>query len=469
MPSKQLASNPDANKVAKKGIDDMAKVQNLRLRGKTYWYHRYIPKDVRDLFNGTDQVWLSLQTKDFNEAKRLCLKLTLEHDEKITSFRNGHEAVASFFTDDYIDALAAAWSVDWLRRDEQHRMTSRDADGHLVSLLGVTHTPASLRSLLMLEAKEEWSGISSLIASDWLVQQSKVMPRDSDAFRKLCYRIRQAALQALDSLKLRTEGVPVASPPVIKPEMPKAKVGLESLLEPWKIRQKPKDASVREFDRAVSRFNEKHPNLVISDIETLHVVEFRDWLTSRGLAAATVQKHMNAIKALLGVAVERSLIKNNPASRIRPPKAGRDEEDDREPFSRGDLKKLFASSLYTGGGIPEGGKGEASKWLPLLALFTGARVEELCQLRLDDFLEEEGVPFLYIRRKHAEQDTKNKGSIRRIPIHSELIRAGLLRYAQALKGKREEWLFPLLVADVKGNRSGNWTKWFGRFLREAVM
>lgn len=73
-------------------------------------------------------------------------------------------------------------------------------------LLGVTHTPDSLHGLLMLENKG-WDGLSPFIASDWLVRQSLAMPRDSEAFKKLCYRIRQQALLALDTLKLRTEGI----------------------------------------------------------------------------------------------------------------------------------------------------------------------------------------------------------------------------------------------------------------------
>lgn len=464
MPYKRLV----AKKVAKKGIDDMARVQNLRLRGKTYWYHRYIPQDVRSLFDGKAQVWESLRTQDFTEAKRLCLNLTLTHDEQITEFRKGQREVAAFFTDEYIDALASAWSADWLRQDEQRRMLDGGRDQQLVSLLGVTHTPASLRNLLMLEAKEGWDGITPFIASDWLVRQSVLMPRDSEAFKKLCYRIRQAALQALDALKLRTEGVPVASPPEVKAVAPKEKKGIDSLLTPWKLRQKPKEASIREFERAVDRFNEKHLNLAISDIESLHIVEYRDWLTAEGLAAATVEKHMNAIKALLGIAVERNLIKQNPASRIKPPKASKGDEEDREPFSRDDLQKLFSSEIYKGQEIPEGGKGAAAQWLPLLALFSGARVEELCQLRLDDFREEDGIHYFFIRRKHEQQDTKTTSSIRRVPIHPELIRIGLLRYVERLRAQKEEWLFPLLVTDVKGNRSGNWSKWFHRYLRNTV-
>lgn len=457
-----------ANNVAKKGADDMAKVQNLRLRGKTYWYHRYIPKDVRCLFDGKDQLWISLRSQDFNEAKRLCLQLTLDHDERITACRTGQQEAASLFTDDYIAALAEAWAADWLRADEQVRMTETGHDGKQIWLLGIAHSPESLRRLILLETKDSWDGLSPFIASDWLIRQSVVMPRDSEAFKKLCYRIRQAALQALDSLKLRTEGVPVASPELVKVEAPKPKQKIDALLDPWKLRQKPKDSSVREFERAAARFNEKHPTLHIADVESLHIVEYRDWLTEQGLAAATVEKHMNAIKALLAIAVERNLIKHNPASRIRPPKASKNEEEDREPFSKDDLNKFFSSPIYRGGRIPAGGKAEAAQWLPLMALFSGARVEELCQLRLNDFSEDGGIPFFFIRRKHEEQDTKTSSSIRRVPVHPILIRIGLLRYVERLREAKDDWLFPLLVTDVKGNRSGNWSKWFGRYLRDTV-
>lgn len=463
MSSKQ----PLSKKVAKEDVD-MAKVSNLRLRGRKYWYYRYIPNDVREFFDGKEQVWINLQTSDFTEAKAKCLQLTLEHDQRIAEFRQGQAAVASFFTDGYISSLAEAWAVDWLRQDEQHRISAGAADPHLVSLLGITHTPQSLRSLLMLETKEGWDGLSPFIASDWLARQSVVMPRSSDAFKTLCYRIRQAALQALETIRLRTEGVPVASPAPVKVTTPKAKQGIADLIEPWKVRQKPKDASIREFDRAVARFNEKHPDLAVCDIESVHIVEYRDWLTGQSLAAATVEKHMNAIKALLGIAVERNVIKHNPASKIKPPKASKDDGDAREPFGLSDLKLIFSSPIYRGGEVSEGGKGEAAFWLPLMGLFSGAREEELCQLRLDDFREEEGVHYYLIRRKHKEQDTKTDSSVRRVPIHRELIRQGLLRYIQTLRIRGEEWLFPLLVPDVKGNRSGNWSKWFHRYLRQTI-
>jgi hypothetical protein len=71
-------------------------------------------------------------------------------------------------------------------------------------------------------------------------------------------------------------------------------------------------------------------------------------------------------------------------------------------------------------------------WLPMLAPYTGARVNELCQLNPStDFAEEGGISFLSINPE-TERDTrirkraKNRSSRRKVPIHSKLIDLGFL-------------------------------------------
>lgn len=62
---------------------------------------------------------------------------------------------------------------------------------------------------------------------------------------------------------------------------------------------------------------------------------------------------------------------------------------------------------------------------------------------------------------------KTKTSRRVIPIHAELVRLGFLQYADEVRSREgvDAWLFQL-VAPVKGKeRSSNWSKWFGRYLR----
>lgn len=53
----------------------------------------------------------------------------------------------------------------------------------------------------------------------------------------------------------------------------------------------------------------------------------------------------------------------------------------RKDFSTDDLNALFAGPVHAKGERPKGGYGEAVYWMPLLALFMGARREEIGQLR----------------------------------------------------------------------------------------
>lgn len=454
--------------VAKIGSEiEMTKVQNLRLRGRTFYYHRDLPKDVRHLFNGASQRWVSLRTSDFQEAKRKCLERTLEDDQLIHSARNASANHETVFTEDYLDELVQAWKTEWLRSDEQLRMKGQINSGE-VKLAGVAHSPESLKKLISLEITRGREGIAPIIVEGWLEAQSIPMSKELESFMLLCYKTRQAILEGLSIISQRTKGDLVPSPPAIKPKKPKQVATLQAMIEPWMVRQKPKESSIREFKRSAQRFSELHPKLLLEDIEAIHIVEFRDHLSSKGLSPASVEKSMNVIKALLNIAVERNVIKFNPASRVKPPKATVREQDRRQPFDTNQLNMLFSSPAYVGGKVSGGGKGPVAYWLPLMGLFTGARIEELCQLRLEDILEEDGVPYIFIRRKHKDQDTKTDSSVRRVPIHAELIRLGFFRYVEIQKERKREWLFHQLVPDVHGDRSGNWSKWFHRYLREQV-
>jgi hypothetical protein len=54
----------------------------------------------------------------------------------------------------------------------------------------------------------------------------------------------------------------------------------------------------------------------------------------------------------------------------------------------GDLKTMFSSPDYTADTQAEPHR----FWLPVLGLLTGCRLEELCQLYLDDIRQIEGYP-----------------------------------------------------------------------------
>ena len=106
-------------------------------------------------------------------------------------------------------------------------------------------------------------------------------------------------------------------------------------------------------------------------------------------------------------------------------------------------------------------------WIPLVALFTGARQNEIAQLYLDNFKVIDGIPCIHIAKTHDDQRLKTKSSIRHVPIHPILAQLGFLDFLIDLKikGQPRPWM------DVKARRDGygqSVQRWFGRFNREFV-
>jgi integrase len=127
---------------------------------------------------------------------------------------------------------------------------------------------------------------------------------------------------------------------------------------------------------------------------------------------------------------------------------------DRAPFTVDDLKKLFAAmprEVAPKKHTPE----TALPWVALIALYTGARLEEIAQLNVADVREEKanGATVTVIDvHNGGENKLKNESAARLIPVHSALVRAGLLDYVKALpKGP----LFPGLTRRAsKGGKVG---------------
>jgi integrase len=73
----------------------------------------------------------------------------------------------------------------------------------------------------------------------------------------------------------------------------------------------------------------------------------------------------------------------------------------------------------------------AFPWLVLLGLFTGARLEELCQLAVADVRVELGVQVIDIHARNGNK-LKNKSCARLVPLHPAIVSAGFLDYVAGL-------------------------------------
>ena len=252
-----------------------------------------------------------------------------------------------------------------------------------------------------------------------------------------------------------------------------AAVSLIALVDKWEGEGKRNQKTVDMYNRTVTRFRDLVGTMCIQDIKRLDVVRFKDELMKSSQTAVNTNKQLVVVNTLLNYAKANALIDTNPASGVSIKVVK--QEKPRVAFDAQALNAIFSSPVYSDNQRPKAGAGEAAYWLPLLALFTGARIEELGQLHPTDVMEEtyydeEGnaETAWVIRIRHSEeagQGVKNFGSNRRVPIHSELVRLGFLSYALAAQAEGRYRIFDKLVADKYGTETAQFSKWFGRYLR----
>jgi integrase len=124
------------------------------------------------------------------------------------------------------------------------------------------------------------------------------------------------------------------------------------------------------------------------------------------------------------------------------------------PFTVGELQTLF-DSLPRQVAPKKHSPETALPWAALIALYTGARLEEIAQLSTGDFREEPAngasVWIIDIHNGGANK-LKNESAARLVPLHSALVHAGFLNYVKALPAGP---LFPGLKARAsKGGKVG---------------
>lgn len=178
------------------------------------------------------------------------------------------------------------------------------------------------------------------------------------------------------------------------------------------------------------------------------------------LSISKVNAYVMRISALFNWATRSGYVKLNPFSgqKIKEKVAAHEKRD---PFSLMDLKALFSSPDY----LLKKHKHPHYYWLPLLGLFTGARIDELCQLHLEDFYQIGDLWVFDINGK-GDKKLKNQASARVIPIHSRLIDLGLVEYVFQLKKKGEVRLFPELKKQRDGYSQAA-SKWFSRYRKRC--
>ena len=175
------------------------------------------------------------------------------------------------------------------------------------------------------------------------------------------------------------------------------------------------------------------------------------------LSSVTLDRHVGAVGTLWRKAVTAGTIDEdlpNPFKDRASPVGARRRRGPKG-FSMAEMQAVFALPVFTRGERPLRGRGEASYWLPLMLLWTGARPEEIAQMVVADIekdpasgrwlmtITDEGLH--PVKGQQSLKTTKKDSGVRTFPVPQPLIDLGLLDYHAWLTASGEAALFPKLT------------------------
>ena len=141
-----------------------------------------------------------------------------------------------------------------------------------------------------------------------------------------------------------------------------------------------------------------------------------------------------------------------------------------QAFTKDELKKIFDPKTYP---RVMDFKYSYRYWIPLIALYSGLRLNEISQLYIEDVKLDKGVWYFYISDERKNQHIKNPQSQRVVPIHPKLIELGLLDYINRIREqsyKAEDCpgrIFYQFQYSKKNHYIQSISQWFGRYLKSV--
>ena len=392
-------------------------------RGSVYYHRAAIPADIQDTYPKSEETF-SLKTRDYQEALRLVKLAAVEVDSRFEAHRNlRSKAVSASKTND--PPLSLAWVEGPNNKPARQNKKALE----LSSADQAKNRGKSGRSPRLSQAVKAW--ISENANTTWVEKTTQERETCLNHFITLTC---DKALQEYNKADGRA-----------------FKTLLMRLPANWsKMRALRGLGVVKAADKAV-RLGLKPMSPRTANKFLGFVGAFWNW-------AANHYDHCPP-NPVTGMAIK---IKTNA-------------RDERHPFSLDQLDAIFNAPIYTGclsawtwmklgSHVP---RDKGIFWVPLIALWSGARLGEIVQLQVDDIRHEHGIWYFDHNEEGYGKRLKNSVSRRIIPIHKVLIDMGVLDLVRAREAKGLTRLFPELRRGKDGYYSSAFSKHFGRFLKFA--
>lgn len=474
----------------------MCKQNGLLIRGTSYFFQARIPKDCVEFFPKA-VLREKLSATSLTEAKAQVRQRWADLEATIARIRATGSPLKQALTPEDANRILAAYTASRLEAHEEDRLKGMDEDGFERTVQAVAHLDTAERNVA---AKGDIRGIQGQ-AADWLQGYGYSIPLDSPEFRSFAMRFAEAGQPLTQALLKQQRGEFVELPQVAPKEPQKATSSAPKLsevityfLENYADKTRP---MYRKHRSVLPVFLDCVGDRPIDQLKQMDIEDFAKTICKLPPRAAPLAKQNKlSIKALSELTHPKTIapktFEDTFMASVRPfiaasrrifgdsgfpanlttegvvyrgaVKAGGHKQ---RPMTPEELQTLVDALQPFAAGTPEAHK----MWLPMVALHTGARINEICQLNPQvDIGVSEGVPYFHFTDEtegdeRIRKSVKNAASRRRVPIHPDLISAGFMEYVEATKTTKAKLLFPHW-APSKQQASPNAEDWFSEFLRD---
>lgn len=471
-------------------MEEMPKIQNTVLRGKTYYLRMRIPKDLLHIYEGKKEIQRTLRTSSAAEARRKVRLEALLVQEEFDARRKAQALISHERSiNDLSETEIASMVLRWYREkdDEQYNSDltyqNPDKQSH-EEILENLREEKNYRASEIAQQKFVARSLDTFLEERSIKanHQSVQYRRLADLLSRAEYELITRSLQRYENRPITGTGdlffsySPLTSAKLIEASFGQlCKIYIEEKSKGLKLRsQKQLEEEVIFLQKLI---NPAQRLGNITRIQCREVYEKIQKLPANAskiyprlsldqaivqgkadgrplLSPGRINAYLSRLSSMFKFAQVEEYIEGNPAASFTMVDPI-NQQDKRLPFQAEHLNTIFSSPFYQANEKTTG-----RYWVPLISLWTGMRMDECCRIHASDIKQYGDIYAIEIVRT-----LKTKNSKRVVPIHSALVDLGLIDFINQKKDSGQDHLFSdLHYSEKQQNYSHSFSKWFSRYL-----
>lgn len=426
----------------------------LYRRGEQLIFRRSVPVRMRFAFGGRREVQVSLATSSVAEARHL-LARELAKFEKVLSAASGTRWPAAVLapavrepSSEEVEEGVRLWFAERVVR------VVREADAASNEQEAATLQRGYAAASQYVADGVRIGGETALM-TDWIVEALAEkfgwhITAGGPLHRRLEKLVSRGQIAASRRFQQEVESEPIRlSDDIFSPEQYRLDVerqrerrsqtpaSLLGLFDGYVLERKPANATIKAWRRQVSAFVAFIGHDDATRVTPEDVIVWKEHLLQKagkggtGLSAKTVgETYLSALKTTFRWAVENRKLTDNPAAgaRVRGGKRVRK----RDPgLSNGEAAMILAATLTPPPFRLSPERALAQRWVPWICAYTGARVNEITQLRSKDVALVDGIWTIHIT---PEAGPIKDSVARTVALHPHLVEQGFPEVARTSDG-----------------------------------